>query len=103
LHGFIDAVGPSCIAGWAQNTESPETPVCLDVIVDGCCIGQMLANHYREDLAQAGLGSGRHGFLFTPPPRQLAAAQSVEVRRSLDGAALLRSADVQAYAPPSAA
>jgi VCBS repeat-containing protein len=103
LHGFIDAVGPSCIAGWAQNTESPETPVCLDVIVDGCCIGQMLANHYREDLAQAGLGSGRHGFLFTPPPRRLAAAQSVEVRRSLDGAALLRSADIQAYAPPSAA
>jgi hypothetical protein len=103
LSGFIDEAGPSCIMGWAQNTESPEAPVCLDLIVDGCCIGQVLANRYREDLAQAGLGSGRHSFTFTPPAGVLATARSVEVRRSLDGAVLLRSAETKRYSPYSAA
>jgi hypothetical protein len=93
LRGFIDEAGQSCIMGWAQNTDSPEAPVCLDIIVDCCCIGQVLANRYRGDLAQAGLGSGRHSFIFTPPAGVLATAPSVEVRRSLDGAPLLRSAE----------
>jgi hypothetical protein len=54
-------------------------------------------------LAQAGLGSGRHSFTFTPPAGVLATARSVEVRRSLDGAVLLRSAETKRYSPYSAA
>jgi hypothetical protein len=42
----------------------------------------------REDLERAGLGSGRHSFEFTPPAGLAFAADAVEVRRSLDGAAL---------------
>jgi hypothetical protein len=48
----------------------------------------VLANRYREDLEQAKLGSGCHGFAFTPPAGLAFAPDSVEVRRSLDGAAL---------------
>jgi Hint domain len=88
LRGHLDGIASHGIRGWAQNTSNPETPVCLDIIVDGKCIGQTLANAYREDLARAGLGSGRHSFSFMPSPALLAIAQTVEVRRALDGALL---------------
>ena len=38
------------IAGWAQNADHPEAPVCLDIYAGGRLIGQVLANRYREDL-----------------------------------------------------
>ena len=92
LRGYIDAVSPRLIAGWAQSPRYPEAPVCLNIYVGGQLIGQTLANHYREDLERAGLGSGRHAFDFAPPPEINLAAETIEVRRSLDGAALPLSA-----------
>ena len=62
--------------------------MCLDIYAGGRLIGQTLANRYREDLRQAGLGSGRHGFEFSPPAGLTFAPDAVEVRRSFDGAAL---------------
>ena len=49
-------------------------------------IGQVLANRYRKDLQDAGLGSGCHSFVFKSPPGLIFALDAVEVRRSLDGA-----------------
>jgi hypothetical protein len=89
LRGFIDRVTPNCIAGWAQNIDHPDAPVCLDVISDGHLLGQVIANQYRADLERAGICSGRHAFSFVPPPDVL--LEGVQVRRSLDGAALLWS------------
>jgi O-antigen biosynthesis protein len=54
-------------------------------------IARVLANTHREDLKRAGLGSGRHAFDFTPPAGLGVPGDTVEVRRSLDGAALLLS------------
>ena len=68
--------------------EHPEAPVCLDIYTSDRLIGQVLANRYREDLAKARLGSGRHGFVFTPPSGLIIGSDKVEVRRSLDAAAL---------------
>jgi hypothetical protein len=93
LRGFVDTIGANCISGWAQNTDHPEAPVCLDVFANGRLIGQVLANRYRDDLQRAGLGSGCHGFEFTPSARLAFARGTVEVRRSLDGAALGFSTD----------
>jgi hypothetical protein len=62
--------------------------VCLDIYAGGRLIGQALANRYREDLEQAGLGSGCHSFAFKLPAGFALAAVAVEVRRSLDGTAL---------------
>ena len=86
LRGHIDRIRSTSIAGWAQNAAAPEAPVCLDIFADGKLIGRVLANSYRDDLKRAGLGSGRHAFAFVPPPG--VALDSVEVRRSLDGASL---------------
>ncbi len=44
LRGYVDLVSATCIAGWAQNVDHPEAPVCLDIYAGGRLIGQVLAN-----------------------------------------------------------
>ena len=88
LRGYVDAISLSGIAGWAQIVAYPEAPVCLDIYAGSKLIGQTLANRYRKDLDQAGLGSGCHSFAFAPPAGLIFAPDVVEVRRSLDGASL---------------
>jgi uncharacterized repeat protein (TIGR03803 family) len=87
LSGYIDLARPDRIAGWAQNIDHPEAPVCLDIYAGGRLIGQTLANIYRQDLQRAGIGSGYHSFEFKP--QQGVALVAVAVRRSTDGAALV--------------
>jgi hypothetical protein len=91
LRGHIDLVSETCIAGWAQNVDHPEAAVCLDIYAGGRLIGQTLANCHRQNLQRAGLGSGRHAFTFTRRGA-LCVPDAVEVRRSLDGAAVKFSA-----------
>jgi fibronectin-binding autotransporter adhesin len=88
LRGYVDRITGECVSGWAQNVDHPEVPVCLDIVVGGVLAAQILANHYREDLQKAGMGSGRHSFEFRLPEELVVAADEVEVRRSLDGVAL---------------
>jgi autotransporter passenger strand-loop-strand repeat protein len=91
LRGYVDAVRGNYVKGWAQNVEHPEAPVCLDIFANGELVGQVLANRYREDLAKAGLGSGRHSFVFRLPVGVTLTADAVEVRRSHDGTCLEHS------------
>jgi hypothetical protein len=88
LRGHVDVQSPGSIEGWAQSSDHPEAPVCLDILAEGRLIGQALANLYRGDLRAAGLGSGRHAFTFRPKPDVVVSPASIEVRRSFDGAVL---------------
>ncbi len=92
LRGHVDYIGGTTVRGWALNAARPEAPLCLDLLVDGVIVAQILANQYRDDLAKAGIGSGHHGFVVELPaallPEELAL---LEVRRSLDGAVLRQS------------
>ncbi|MGO9702728.1 MAG: Hint domain-containing protein [Xanthobacteraceae bacterium] len=96
LRGNVDKISCSQIAGWAQNVEHPEAPVCLDIYAGGRLIGQTLANRYRKDLERARLGSGNHSFAFTLRAGLTFSPDRVEVRRSLDGASLKLSPSCQA-------
>lgn len=75
------------LTGWAQSPDTSELPVCLDILLAGRRIARTLANLYRGDLEQAGLGSGRHGFTIILP-RTLISAQAelstLHLRRSAD-------------------
>jgi hypothetical protein len=95
LRGYVDRITPNVIEGWAQNSDAPEAPVCLDIYAASELIGQVLANRYREDLKRAGIGSGHHSFAFTPPDGLAFAADAVEVRRSLDKVPLSLSAQAR--------
>jgi hypothetical protein len=94
MRGFVDVASTECIAGWAQSTLHPDAPVCLDIFAGGRLIGQVLANNYRADLEQAGIGTGFHSFAFAPPGGP--SLENLEVRRSLDGTLLTFSNNVAA-------
>jgi hypothetical protein len=84
LVGRLERVTDARVEGWAQDARAPERPVWLEIIADGAPAAFVLANGHREDLAAAGLGSGRHAFrvaLARQPGR-------VEARRVEDGALL---------------
>jgi autotransporter-associated beta strand protein len=98
LRGFVDHVDAKRIKGWAQSADHPEAPVCLDIYAQDRLIGQVLANRYREDLKRAGLGSGRHSFDFALPAGLELPRDAIEVRRSLDGAVLMRTARARSAA-----
>jgi hypothetical protein len=85
LRGFVDRAGPLTVTGWAQCETQPEEPVCLDIIVDGKRVLRALANRYRKDLRDAGLGSGKHSFIAELPEET---SGIVEVRRTIDQALL---------------
>ena len=67
LQGSLDAVDREHIAGWARDSEHPEAAVAVLITAGGELLGRVVANRYRADLAEAGLGSGRHGFEFWLP------------------------------------
>jgi hypothetical protein len=83
LRGVVDNLDGGMLCGWAQNPDSPEVPVCLEIVVDGIVIGQTLANLFRHDLRAAGIGSGRHSFKVLIPPT---IDGLIEVRRAADAA-----------------
>src|SRR5262249_17647344 len=89
LSGKVEHIDSTVVRGWALNVTRANGPLCLDVLVGGVVVAQGLANQYRDDLAKAGIGSGYHGFAVELPamllPNELA---TLEVRRSIDGAAL---------------
>jgi autotransporter passenger strand-loop-strand repeat protein len=85
LRGFVDRAGPDGVSGWAQDSAAPEAPVALDIYCDGAHAARVLANAYRADLREAGLGSGCHAFELTLPD---GLTGPVEVRRASDQALL---------------
>lgn len=64
LRGYLDKVSSRIISGWAQDTFRPDDPVSLIITSDDKLLTRVLANRYRQDVKDAGIGSGRHAFEF---------------------------------------
>ncbi len=62
IRANIDSFSGGQLVGWAYDTEAPDATVELDVYDGQDLVGQGRAENYRADLAQAGMGDGRHGF-----------------------------------------
>ena len=92
LRGQVDVADRRSIRGWAQDTRWPDAPVSLLVTLNGTLIGRSIANQFRQDLADAGIGAGRHGFtlefgaLLSPVGHH-----RLRVTRELDGLDLAQS------------
>ena len=92
LRGRLDDVERRRINGWACDPEAPETRVVLVVLLNGAEIARLAADRYRPDLAEAGIGDGRHGFELELPARLATDLRhEVEVRRLDDGGQLCGS------------
>ncbi len=93
LLGFVDQATPQRVCGWAQDGDDPETPVMLEIQVGRRPVLCILANGYRADLRQAGIGSGCHAFDLVPPA---GLRGTVTVRRIGDKAVLRMTDDAKA-------
>ncbi len=62
LQGNIEHAARDGLRGWVRDDADPANPVSVLVTVEGQFTLRVLANAYRADLEQAGIGDGRHGF-----------------------------------------
>lgn len=67
VEGYLDSVGGGCVHGWARDAREP-APVTVTIYCQGRPAGSVIANIFRPDLKQAGIGDGNHGFAFPLPP-----------------------------------
>ncbi len=61
VKGFIDKIAGGLLCGWCYVVGSDE-PVRLQLSLDGRVAAEFNADNYRDDLAKAGIGNGRHAF-----------------------------------------
>src|SRR6266568_2042221 len=88
-NGYVDQVTCTTISGWAWNPQQPDTPINVDVYSDGAFLTSVPANQFRQDLRNAGIGNGVHGFsLATPNSLKNAATQTHSVALHFPGTTL---------------
>ena len=58
------ATGQIGFDGWLQSSDWPGAAPVIELRADDRVIASATADRHRPDLAQAGIGDGRHGFSF---------------------------------------
>lgn len=91
LDGHLDEVSHTKICGWARDP-ARDRPVRLRVFDNDVPIGEVIANRYRADLAEAGIGNGRHAFeLIVPGGLSPSVHHTIRVQRLEDATELRQS------------
>jgi hypothetical protein len=67
FQGTLESASCAEARGWAWDPKFPTKPVSVEVLVDGVYKQTIPANVFRQDLAAAGRGDGRHGFSWPIP------------------------------------
>jgi hypothetical protein len=67
FQGTLESASCTEARGWAWDPMFPNTPTSVEVLVDGVYKQTIPANVFRQDLAAAGRGDGRHGFSWPIP------------------------------------
>lgn len=67
--GFHDVTNCDGIMGWAWDKNQPDQPIQVDIYDGDTQLATVTAGDFRQDLLNAGIGNGRHGFTYPVPPR----------------------------------
>src|SRR4051794_7124156 len=101
LVGHIDRIEPDCVAGWAADTDTPDSIEDVILYVDGRRVAQITCDLPREDLRQLEVyGEGCHGFrwrIAPPIPNHL--LRSVTVRYARSGT-IVAHQEITVHGPP---
>ena len=62
--GNIDSARRNAIAGWAYDRQNIDVPVAVEAVTDSGKSCVTMANRQRDDLKDAGHGTGRYGFVL---------------------------------------
>jgi hypothetical protein len=66
--GYLDRFEGGRLQGWADDRLAPKKRLIVEIFAAGALIGSARSQDFRDDLASAGLGDGRHSFSFAMPP-----------------------------------
>jgi len=77
LQGYIDEANSSRIRGWVWDPRQPESRIALELVDGDARLASAMANQYRSDLRQAGIGDGRHAFTVALEGASLSAARNL--------------------------
>ena len=83
LQGNLERLEDGMLTGWVIDSAGADA-VEAEMLVGGEVVARVVANRYRADLDQAGLGGGRGGFTVALPGSVDSLAQ-VSLRRVVDG------------------
>ncbi|WP_025765328.1 PA14 domain-containing protein [Dyadobacter tibetensis] len=68
LNGHFDGANCGTMGGWAYDYSNPNTPVNIDILEGSTVIQSNIpAANFRQDLLNAGIGNGVHGFEINTP------------------------------------
>ena len=74
IKGFIDTYEAGQFMGWAYDPENPDHDVKVSIYSGQTLVGEGVANMFRQDLKEAGIGTGTHAFVL----RALAPLETAE-------------------------
>jgi hypothetical protein len=67
IQSSLDGVNAEGISGWAWDRKRPDSPVKLDIFDGDTKLATLPAEQFRQDLAEAKIGDGKHGFSYPTP------------------------------------
>jgi hypothetical protein len=91
--GYHDITNCNGIMGWAWDKNRPDDPIKVDIYDGDALLTTVIANDFRQDLLNAGIGNGRHGFTYTVPP-ELKDGKPRSIRMKYSGT------DIDLYSTP---
>jgi hypothetical protein len=97
--GSLDGVSGATITGWAWDSKRPDTPIAVDIYDGATLLATGRADLMREDLVQARIGNGEHGFIY-PTPARLKDGKSHTIRVRISGADKELGGSPKALGPP---
>lgn len=90
IKGSLDTLdNTGWVTGWVFNNASADERLQVEILADGIPVADTVADLFRPDLQQAGIGDGRHGFECMLPDALLdGSIHSIEVREAATGTVL---------------
>ncbi len=77
--GHIDFVDCTQIAGWAWDANQPNAAIDVDIYDGTTLLATIPASNFRQDLLNAGIGNGDHGFTYSTPALYTGSTHSITV------------------------
>jgi RHS repeat-associated protein len=65
--GSFDLATCTQLAGWGWDANEPNNPIDIDIYDGTAKIATVLSSTFRQDLLNAGIGNGNHGFVLPTP------------------------------------
>jgi hypothetical protein len=65
--GYHDIADCRIVGGWVRDKTQPDVRLNVNIYADSTLLAIVTADKFRQDLADAGKGDGRHGFHYEVP------------------------------------